>query len=141
MNPETQSSTCAVPNLFSNVLAPTARDYLPEPGSVASAALDHTTKFPSFVETVSKDLCDDGRMGSESRDAAIGFITRSSTSAIIGGSAATLAAVGVATAGAPAAAIGLGIVGLALLPPAAEWAANKVRSFFGDLFARFKSPE
>ena len=141
MSPETQSSTCGNPNIFSSVFAPTVRDYLPEPGSVGSSVLNHTTKIPSFVDTVSKDLCDDGRMGRESRDAAIGFITRSSASALVAGSTATLAAVGIATAGAPVTALALGAAALTVVPPAAEWVANKVRSFFGDLLARFKAQE
>lgn len=141
MNPDNQGSSCSFPNFFSNTFAPAVERRLPEPGSLASVALDHTTKLPTFVDTVSRDLCDDGRMSAQSRDAALGFISRSSTAALVTGGAATLAALGVATAGAPLAAVGLGIVGLAILPPLAEWAVHRVGSFFGELFAGVEKPQ
>lgn len=141
MDPETQTTNCAYPNVFSDVFAPTVQDRLPRPGSVADTVLDHTTKVPTFIDTVSKDLCLDGRMGAESRDAALGFISRSSTTALVASSSASLAALAIGIGASPVAAIGLGVAGLALLPPAAEWAVDKVGTFFGDLSARFRSYE
>lgn len=141
MDPENQTTNCAYPNVFSDVFTPTVQERLPRPGSIAGTVLDHTTKVPTFIDTVSKDLCFDGRMGVESRDAAVGFIARSSTTALVASSSASLAALAFGIGASPVAAIGLGVAGLALLPPAAEWAVNKVGTFFGDLSARFKSYE
>ncbi len=128
-----RTESCAFPNFFSSALAPTVEEHLPEPGSLASAALDHTTRLPSFVTTVADDLCDDGRMSAASRHAAVGFISRSSTAAAVAGGAVTMAAVGVATAGAPLAALGVGVAGLLILPPLVEWAAHKAGSIADSL--------
>ena len=119
---------CNYPNAFSDGLAPAVRELLPEQGSLSSKAIDHTTKIPTLLDTVSKDLCDDGRMGEESRDAAVGFITRSATSGALLVGAGTLTAIGLATAGSPLLIAGLGVAGLALLPPIVESTVKKVGS-------------
>ena len=127
------SNSCSHPNIFSDEVAPFVQSYLPAPGSVAEKVLDHTTGAPSFFSTISEDLCDDGRMGEESRDAAVGFISRSATTGVVLTGAATLAAIGVATAGAPLVVLGAGVAALAVLPPVINGLAQRVGSFFGGL--------
>jgi hypothetical protein len=133
MSPQIDRTTCTQGNFFSDVLSPSVERALPKKGSLASRVLDHSTRLPTFLDTVSEDLCDDGRMSSKSGRAALGFITRSSTTAIVAGGALTLGSIAVATAGAPVAVAGLGFAGLAFLPPVVEWGANKVADFFGGL--------
>lgn len=135
MNPEDQRTSCAFPNYFSDTLAPAVQERLPAPGSVASTVIDHATKLPTFVDTVSRDLCEDGRMGTESRDAAVGFISRSGTTGAIAVAGTTLAGIALAAGGTPLAVVGAGVAAVAVLPPLVEWAVNKVGGFFGDLFA------
>lgn len=141
MSPKIDRATCAQSNFFSDSFSPAVERALPKKGSIASRVLDHSTKLPTFLDTVSKDLCDDGRMSSKSGRAALGFITRSSTTAVIAGSALTLGGIAVATAGAPVAVAGLGLAGLALLPPVVEWGANKVADFLGGLLGTFSRNE
>ena len=133
MNPEDQRTNCAFPNFFSDTLAPAVEERLPEPGSIASAVIDHTTKVPTFFDTVSRDLCDDGRMGAESRDAAVGFISRSATTAGLAVATTTLAGVALAAGAAPLTVLGAGVAAVAILPPAVEWTVNKIGGFFGQL--------
>ena len=138
MKPEPQSDYCAYPNFFSSVVTPAVEKRLPEPGSIAGIALNHTTKVGPFFQNVSKDLCDDGKMGAESAGSALGFITRSATTTALVGGTVMLAGIGAAVAGSPLVAIGLGIAGLIALPPAAEWAARGVAGFFGEILAGVK---
>ena len=139
MEPETQRTTCAYPNFFSDTFAPAVQDRLPEPGSPAAAAVDYVTKIPTFIDTVSKDLCDDGRMGPESRDAGVSFISRSATPGTVAVGTAGLAALGIAAGGAPLGVLAAGAAAIAILPPAVEWGVNQVASFFSDLFAGVRS--
>lgn len=137
MSPQINRPTCAQNNIFSDTFSPAVERVLPRKGSLASRVLDHSTKLPTFLDTVSKDLCDDGRMSGKSGRAALGFITRSSTSALVAGSAFSLGGIALATAGAPVAVAGLGLAGLAFLPPVVEWGANKVTDFLGGILGAF----
>lgn len=138
MSSEIHRNTCHSPNFFSEALTPTIERSLPKKGSIASRILDHSTKLPTFLQTVSQDLCDDGRMSGKSGRAALGFITRSSTTALVIGGGATLGGLAIATAGAPAAVVGLGLASLAVLPPLVEWGAQKTTDFAGRLLSSFK---
>lgn len=128
MRPEYNDQYCENPNYFSNVLAPTVDEKLPRPNSIPARVLDHISGVRPFLQTVSRDLCDDGRMSGESGKSALSFISRSATSAAVISATASLAALGLVI-GTPALAIGAGIVGLAVLPPLAERAALGVASF------------
>lgn len=130
-------ANCVYPNYFSNVFAPAVRDRLPEAGSWSGQALDHLTNVGPFVDTVSRELCDNGRMGRESANNAVGFITRSSTSAVVAGATLGLAAVGLVV-GSPLVAIGAGLAGLAFLPPLVEKGVKGIASFAGDLLRGLK---
>lgn len=133
MDPETQRTSCAYPNFFSDTFAPALQERLPEPGTVASAVIDHASKLPTFLDTVSRDLCDDGRMGAESGDAAVSFISRSATTGAVAVGTAGLVGVGIAAGGAPLAVIGAGLAAIAILPPIVEWSVNRIGAFFGEL--------
>jgi hypothetical protein len=130
--PEMQSNFCLYPNYFSNVLTPAVEKRLPTPGSLSARTLDHLTNVGSFVQTVSQDLCDDGRMSVESTKSATSFITRSATSATVVGGTLGLAATGLAL-GSPVGALVAGGIGLAVLPYLAERAVFGVADFFGEL--------
>lgn len=128
MRPEYNDQYCENPNYFSDVLAPAVTEKLPRPTSIPGRVLDHISGIRPFFETVSRDLCDDGRMSGESGRSAAGFISRSATSAAVITGTASLAALGLVV-GTPALAIGAGIVGLAVLPPLAERAVFGAASF------------
>jgi hypothetical protein len=138
MSSEIHRRNCYSPNFFSEALTPTIERSLPRKGSIASRILDHSTKLPTFLQTVSQDLCDDGRMSGKSGRAALGFITRSSTTALVIGGGAALGGLAIATAGAPAAVAGLGLASLAVLPPLVEWGAQKATDIAGSLLSSFK---
>lgn len=129
---QTQSNFCLYPNYFSNVLTPAVEKRLPTQGSISARTLDYLTNVGPFVQTVSQDLCDDGRMGIESTKSATSFITRSATSAIVAGGTLGLAATGLVV-GSPLAAIVAGGIGLAVLPYVAERAVFGVADFVGEL--------
>lgn len=133
----TIQTNCVYPNYFSNVVAPAVRERLPEAGSWGGQVIDHLTNVGPFVDTVSRELCDDGRMSKESANNAVGFITRTSTSTIVAGATLGLAAVGLVV-GSPAAAVGVGIAGLILLPPLVERVVKGAANFAGDLLQRVK---
>ncbi|MFO0416598.1 MAG: hypothetical protein ACK5Y6_04855 [Pseudomonadota bacterium] len=128
MRTEHKSYECGNPNLFSDVLTPAVEKRIPAKGTIAGRVLDHTTGIGNFFRTVSSDLCDDGKMSSESGRGAVKFITRTATSAVVIGGTASLAALGLVV-GSPIAAIGAGAVGLAVLPPLAERAALGIANF------------
>lgn len=132
-----QSQFCANPNYFSSVLAPAVESRLPSRGSYSGVVVDHLTNARPFIETVSQDLCDDGRMGIESARSATSFITRSATTAAV-----TVGTVGLALTGAvfgsPAVALGLGAAGLAFLPWMAEKAVFAFGDFAGELLSGVK---
>jgi len=134
MRPEPQTQSCDNPSYFSDVLAPEVEKRLPAKGSFAGRILDHTTAVRPFFETVSQDLCDDGRMSTDSGKKAVSFMTRSATSAIVVGGTATVAGFGLAF-GAPILAIGAGVAALAVLPPIVERVAFGVINFGSDLLA------
>ena len=71
-------------------------------------------------------------MSTESGKKAIGFITRSATSAVVIGGTATLVGLGLVI-GSPVLAVGAGIAALAVLPPLVEKATFGVASFASDL--------
>lgn len=133
----TIQTNCVYPNYFSNVVAPAVRERLPEAGSWGGQVIDHLTNVGPFVDTVSRELCDDGRMSKESANNAVGFITRTSTSTIVAGATLGLAAVGLVV-GSPAAAVGVGIAGLILLPPLVERVVKGAANFAGDLLQGVK---
>jgi len=130
-------TNCVYPNYFSNVVAPAVRERLPEAGSWGGQAVDHLTNVGPFVDTLSRELCEDGRLSKESANNAVGFITRTSTSAVVAGSTLGLAAVGLVV-GSPAVAIGAGIAGLVLLPPLVERVVKGAANFAGDLLQGVK---
>jgi hypothetical protein len=132
------NGNCVYPNYFSGVVAPAVRQRLPERDSFSGIALDHLTNVGPFVDTVSRELCEDGRIGKASAQNALGFITRSSTSTIVTGAALGLTGIGL-VAGSPIAAIGAGIAGLLVLPPLVERGFTGVASFIGDLFSGWKA--
>jgi hypothetical protein len=132
MRPEANTQSCDNPSYFSDVLTPAVEERLPTKGSFTARIIDHTTGIRPFVETVSQDLCDDGRMSTESGKKAIGFITRSATSAVVIGGTATLVGLGLVI-GSPVLAVGAGIAALAVLPPLVERATFGVASFASDL--------
>lgn len=123
---------CLMPNFFDSVLRPAVERRLPPTDSFSGRALDHISAIRPFFETVSKDLCDDGRMGAESADSTVSFISRSATSAAIVGGTLGLATLGIVV-GSPLAAVGAGLLGLAILPPLAERAAFGIANFAGEL--------
>jgi len=132
MRPEANTQSCDNPSYFSDVLTPAVEERLPKKGSIAARVIDHTTGIRPFVETVSQDLCDDGRMSTESGKKAISFITRSATSAVVIGGTATLAGLGIVV-GSPLLAVGAGLAALAVLPPLVEKATFDVGRFASDL--------
>lgn len=125
--------SCANPNVFSDVIQPAADKRLPERGSIGEAVVDHLTGVRTYVDTVTNDLCDDGRMGEESAKSTIGFISRSSATAVVGVGGVVLGGIAIA-AGAPvlatAGAVG---VGLAVAAPLAEKIALGTASFAKDV--------
>lgn len=137
MKPEPTTPSCDNPNYFSDVLVPATEERLPAKGSIAGHILDHTTGIRPFFETVSQDLCDDARMSSKSGEKAVSFITRSTTSALVVGGTATLAALGLVV-GSPLVAIGAGVAALVALPPLAEKAAFGVINYASDLLDGIK---
>lgn len=134
------SANCNYPNYFSSALVPTVEQRLPQTGTLGAIALDHLTSIRPFFNTVSEDLCDDGRMGVESAKSAVSFITRSAASATIVGGTAALASYGLVV-GSPWLAVGAGIAGLAFVPPLVERAAFGIADFAGDLLKQVKREE
>lgn len=134
MSPEPLNTPplCAVPNFFNSVFVPAVERRLPDEGSIAAKVLDHTTGIRPFIQTLSQDLCEDGRIGPDSARQAVSFVSRSSASAIVAGGSIALASLGIVV-GSPLAALGGGLAGLAILPPLAERAAVGVSNFFGEL--------
>jgi hypothetical protein len=128
MAPDPLSSSCNYPNFFSSTLAPALQSRLPEEGTLAGRAIDHLTNVGPFLQNVSQDLCDFGRMGQQSERSALGFLARSTTSAAVASGSLGLAALGLAF-GSPLLALGAGAVGLVALPPLAERAAIGVVGF------------
>jgi hypothetical protein len=141
MSPDNRGINCLSSNFFSNTLTPALQERLPQAGTLASRVIDHTTKIPTFLDTVSKDLCDDGRMSGPSRDAGLSFIARSATAGAVTAGTVVLGLAAVATAGAPLTVAALGVAGLVLLPPAADWAVGKVSGFIGGLFGSSREQE
>jgi hypothetical protein len=138
--PMRESNFCLNPNFFDSVLRPAVERRLPAVDSFSGKALDHISGIRPFFETVSKDLCDDGRMASESAESAVSFISRSATSAAIVGGTIGLATLGIVV-GSPLAAVGAGLLGLAVLPPLAERAAFGILNFAGELLQRVPKQE
>ena len=128
MAPSPLSSSCNYPNFFSSPLAPALQRQLPEEGTLAGRAIDHLTNVGPFLQNVSQDLCDFGRMGEQSERGAVGFFARSTTSAAVASGTLGLAALGLAF-GSPLLALSAGAVGLVALPPLAERAAVGVVGF------------
>ena len=127
-----QSQVCLNPNYFSSVLTPAVERRLPSQDSYTGMTVDYLTNARPFFQTVSQDLCDNGRMGIESAKSATSFITRSATTAAIAVGTAGLAITG-AVIGSPVIALGLGVAGLAVLPYLAEKAVFGVANFASEL--------
>lgn len=135
-----QSQFCPNGNYFNSVLTPAVEKRLPPQDSYAGMAVDYLTSARPFFQTVSRDLCDDGRMGIESAKGATSFITRSATTAAVGLGTAGLAITG-AVIGSPMIALGLGFAGLAVLPYVAEKIVFGVAHFAGELLDGVKKGE
>ena len=129
-----QSQFCSYPNYFSSVLTPAVQDRLPEQGSISGRVVDYLTNVGPFFQTISQDLCDDGRMGIESTKSATSFIARSAATAAVTVGTAGLAITG-AVLGSPMIAVGLGVAGLVALPYLAEKAAFGIANFAGELLS------
>ncbi len=140
MRPEPKSISCDNSNYFSDVVATAVERRLPEKGSIAARVLNHTTAIGPFFDTVSQDLCDDGRMSSESGYSALRFISRSATSAAVVAGSIGLVGLGI-TFGTPVAAVGAGLAGLAILPPLAERAVFGAARFAKELLGGVRRPE
>ena len=119
------------------MLTPAVEKRLPSQGSLCARTLDHLTGVGPFVQTVSRDLCHDGRMGLESTKSATSFITRSATSATVVGGTLGMAATGLVL-GSPLGAVVAGGIGLAVLPYVADRAVFGVADFFGELLRGVK---
>jgi len=132
-----QSQFCANPNYFTSVLTPAVERRLPAQDSYSGMAVDYLTHARPFFQTVSQDLCDDGRMSFESAKSATSFITRSATTAAVAVGTVGLAVTG-AVFGSPFVALGLGAAALGVLPWAAEKAVFAVGSFAGELLEGVK---
>lgn len=126
------SNFCLTPNYFSSVLAPAVEKRLPAPGSYSAQALDHLTNIGPFLQTVSQDLCEDGRMNDQSARSGLSFMARSSASAIVAGGTIGLASLGLVI-GSPFLALAAGAVGLFVLPSLAERAVFGIADFAGEL--------
>ena len=126
------SQFCLTPNYFSSVLTPAVQSRLPEQGSIQGRVVDYLTNVGPFFQTVSQDLCDDGRMGIESTKSATSFIARSATTAAVAVGTTSLAITG-AVLGSPLIALGLGAAGLVVLPYVAEKAVFRIADFAGEL--------
>jgi hypothetical protein len=131
---------CQNPNYIDSTLRPAVERRMPARESVVGRAFDHISGARQFFETVSRDLCDDGRMGIESAHKAVSFISRSSASAAVISGTIGLATLGVVF-GSPLAALGLGVAGLALLPPLAERCALGIANFAGELLDGVRKPD
>lgn len=132
MRPDLHTQSCDNQSYFTDVLTPAVEERLPAKGSIAGRVLDYTTGIRPFFDTVSQDLCDDGRMSTESGKKAVSFITRSATSAVVVGGTATIAGLGLAF-GSPVLAVGAGLAALAVLPPLVEKAAFGIIDFASEL--------
>jgi len=122
---------CQNPNYFDSTVRPAVERRLPNRDSLAGIAFDHISGARPFFETLSRDLCDDGRIGAESAGSAVSFISRSATSASVIAGTIGLASLGVVV-GSPLAAIGLGAASLIILPPLAEKCALGIARFAGE---------
>lgn len=137
MRPDPNSAYCENPNIFTDIYENAVQPRLPSPESVAGTVLDYTTGVNSFFQNVSGELCDTGTMGKESAESSLRFMARSAASGAVVVGTTSLVALGV-VAGSPIAALGLGLAGLAVLPPLVERAAFGIASFAGDVLARFR---
>jgi hypothetical protein len=140
MRPDPNTPYCENANLFTDIYENAVQPRLPAQGSLANVALEHTTGINSFFQSVSGELCEKGRIGQESAESSLRFMARSAASGAVVVGTTSLVALGV-VAGSPIAAIGLGVAGLAVLPPLAERAAFGIASFAGDVLARFRKGE
>jgi hypothetical protein len=129
MRIELDRPVCENPSYFSEVLAPAVDEQLPSRGSLAAKIIDHTTAVRPFFDTVSRELCSsEARISGESAKRALGFVTRSTASAVVIGGVISAASLGLAV-GSPFMALGVGAVALGVLPPLAEQAAFRVVGF------------
>lgn len=135
MDPSSISDYCRNPNVFSEVIAPAAQDYLPPQGSIRDALLEHTTGTNDFLSTVSQELCNDGIIGDAGKDSTLSWIARSSTSAGVVSAAAIAAVLGAPIAGVVAG----GALGLAFGPPIAERAILGAKDFATNILDRTKA--
>jgi hypothetical protein len=111
------------------VLAPAVDEALPLRGTLAAKIIDHSTMVRPFFDTVTEELCSSqARMTEESAKRALSFVVRSASSAIVVGGSIGAASLGLAL-GTPLVALGVGVLGLAVLPPLAERAAFRIVGF------------
>jgi hypothetical protein len=130
LNPST--AYCENPNVFTDIYMNTLQPRLPSPNSVKGTVLEHTTGVSSFFQTVSGELCNRGSMGKDSAQSSLRFMARAAASGAVVVGTTSLVAWGIVV-GSPIAALGLGVAGLAVLPPLAERAAFGIASFAGDI--------
>lgn len=138
MRSEKTPTPCENPNVFTDMYENVIAPRLPDKGSLADRALTHTTGARPFFETVSEQLCEDGRIGDASARGALGFIARSATTGAVLTGTASLAALGLVV-GSPVAAIGAGLLGLVILPPLAERAVHGLTRLGGDLLGQVRA--
>jgi hypothetical protein len=137
MRPDVTTAYCANENLFSQLYEESLKPRLPAEGSLADRVLKHTTGVQPFLQTVSSELCDNGRVTQESGRRSLSFMARSAATGVVITGTTSLAALGVVI-GSPVAAVGLGVAGLVALPPIAERAAFGLVSWAGEALDRFK---
>ena len=133
MRPESRVESCTYPNVFSEVIEPAVEKRLPERGSISDAVVNHLTGVRSYVETVTDDLCDDQRVGSDTAQSTIGSVSRTIATTAVLTVGAIASAAAVATGGAVLATAGLVGVGLVVAPPLAEKIAIGVARFGKDI--------
>ncbi len=132
MRPERGTSHCDNPNLFTTIYETSISTRLPRQDSIPDRLMTHTTGARPFFETVSRELCDDERITSESGERALSFMARSATTgATIVGTGA-LVGFGL-VAGSPLLALGAGLAGLAVLPPLADHLAHSAASLVSEI--------
>ena len=131
---------------MSSVVVPALEKRLPTRTSIAATPLNHLTRVDPFLQTLSSDLCDDGRLSARS---ALSFISRGATSAAVISASGVVAATSLAF-GAPIVPLVVGGIALGILPPLMEratfGAAKAVyelieaqRSTFGGRSTRFQT--
>lgn len=138
MRPERNSSQCDNPNLYTSIYENSISPRLPKAGSIADKLMTYTTAARPFFETVSRELCENERVTTESGQRALSFMARSAATGMTIIGTGALVGFGL-VAGSPLLAFGAGAAGLAALPPLADRVASGTASFFGEIASRIGS--